>query len=743
MASNLDLYRREIFNFLRTVTIKFEPFAYLMGEKHMNAYGLTNPHGKWNPYYIHLSGEYTSDELASGDVMHVYTVEHELPEDIILTKNVRDTNPKTYALYHIPNAEYEHLEEKYPKHVGLLRCMIYPVKDIDTAIAAPNLSLLAYDASLLDVNEREDIVKYLKDFLEMVRHRWWIEEYTYEDMYAVTFWAMLWQLLPMVLLGRRFENIKTPYVHPFHIWEYLKSKNLGDYRDILTHRQSLWLYRNIDYILENKGKASNLTILAKNLLEDAFVSLHYIDMQQDISNFEEDLHAQPQFIFNNYETDKEEKIKQLDDLNPMLYEAGLSDSNTPEYVTETANDLGTTGYNQLPTKYLELKKDRIDTSSLAMMTTFFLHSLVYRYSEGKLEYSVTISDPYTGASVKLYINDMIVLLYYAICRSIDLQPTYIPTQVRVRVPYRISNDVQLTETIKYADNTYNISELVNVEGVLNLIPWDSRVFVSRDDFAEFINKQFDAHYFLFKQMEQSHKYLYHKALRRMLDDITVNRILDIHLSGHTEYATWIDSIPVVSTLIKQYEDIVAPIAKCNAYRNLSRMCYDTIFDIADGKTGVNTVKKMNAIYDAVRELFIGLCSYNITFVDSERDNVEYLRVEEPDFLVGLHTSEYVRKNASFFNLIILIVAYLSGDNFKSKITMSLNDIEVPYSTQLTIVNTSFYKALWPEYYRKFTMISRMPVRKVWYTKITEQTNHVRTKFVLHAGMDKSCTRVED
>jgi hypothetical protein len=173
------------------------------------------------------------------------------------------------------------------------------------------------------------------------------------------------------------------------------------------------------------------------------------------------------------------------------------------------------------------------------------------------------------------------------------------------------------------------------------------------------------------------------------------------------------------------------------------MCYDTIFDIADGKTGVNTVKKMNAIYDAIRELFIGLCSYNITFIDSERDNVEYLRVEEPDFLVGLHTSEYVRKNASFFNLIILIVAYLSGDNFKSKITMPLNDIEVPYSTQLTIVNTSFYKALWPEYYRKFTMISRMPVRKVWYIKIAEQTNHVRTKFVLHAGMDKSCTRVED
>ena len=743
MTSNLDLYHREIFNFLRTVTIKFEPFAYLMGEKYMNAYGFTSPHGKWNPYYIHLSGEYTSEELASGDVMHIYTVEHELPEDIILTKDVKNTNPKTYELYHIPNAEYEHLEEKYPKYVGLLRCMIYPIKDIDTAINAPNLSLLAYDDSLLEVNEREDIVKCLKDFLDMVRTRWWIEEYTYEDMYAVSFWAMLWQMLPMVLLGRRFENIRTPYVHSFHVWEYLKSKGLGDYRDILTPRQSLWLYRNIDYILKNKGKSSNLSILATNLLEDAFVSLHYVDMQQDITNFKITLHAQPQFIFNNYTTDKEEKIKQLDDLNPTLYDMGLSDDDTPEYVIETANELGTTRYNQLPTKYLELKKDRIDTSSLAMMTTFFLHSLMYRYSEGKLEYSVTILDPHTGAKVKLYINDMIVLLYYAICRSVDLQPTYIPTQVRVRVPYRLDKNVQLTETIKYADNTYYISELVNVDGVLNLIPWDSRVFVSRDDFAEFINKQFDAYYFLFKQMEQSHKYLYHKALRRMLDDITVNRILDIHLSDHAEYATWIDSIPVVSNLIKQYEEITSPNLKCNAYRNLSRMCYDTIFDIADGKTGVNTIKKMNAIYDAIRELFISLCSYNITFIDSERDNVEYLRIEEPDFLIGLHTYERVKKNASFFNLIIAIIAYLSGDHFKSKITMPLNNIEVPYSTQLIVVDTGFYETLWVEFYRKFTVINRIPVRKQLYAQVVEQTNHVRTKFVLHAGMDKSCRRVED
>lgn len=742
MASNLDLYRREIFNFLRTVTIKFEPFAYLMGENYMNMHGITNPHGKWNPYYIHLAGEYTADELASGDVMHVYTVEHELPEDVIFSKDLKITNPKTYELYKIPNDEYFHLEEQYSKYTGLLRCMIYPVSSIDDAIAAPNLTLLAYDDSLLEINERESIVKCLKDFLDMVRTRWWIEEYTYEDMYAITFWGMLWQMLPMVLLGQRFKNIKTPYVHSFHVWEYLKSKGLNDYRDILTTNQALWLYRNIDYILKNKGKASNLQILAENLLRDAYISLHYVDIQQDISEFENMLHTIPQFIFSDFITNKETNIKQLDDLNPILYEEGLSNNNTPEYVQKTADDLGTTAYNRLPTKYLEFKKNRIDTSAADMMTTFFLQSLMYRCAEDKLEYSVTVVDPYSGTKIKLHIKDMICLLYYAICRSVGIVPTDIPTKVRVRVYVMDKADVTLTESIKYGDNTYRISELVAVEKILDIIPWYKNVFVSRDDFAEFINDQYTVDYFLFKQMEQSNKYLYHKALRRMLDDITVNKLIDIHLSDHSTYAEWLEHTPIADNIIKQYEALADDVLRETSYKTLSMTIYDTIFNTADGKYGVNTVKKMNSIYNAIRNLFISLCSYNITFIDSERDNIEYLTIEEPDFLVGLHTNEIVRKNGAYFNLIINIIAYLSGDHFKCKLTMPLNDIEIQYTPDMYKVLLNFYKEIWIDFRRKAKMVSKLQVTRIMYNDPTEKSKTIRAKFVLHTGMDKSCTKIE-
>lgn len=42
-SGQIQLYHKEILDFLRTVTIKFEPFAYLMGQDYMAAHGLTNP----------------------------------------------------------------------------------------------------------------------------------------------------------------------------------------------------------------------------------------------------------------------------------------------------------------------------------------------------------------------------------------------------------------------------------------------------------------------------------------------------------------------------------------------------------------------------------------------------------------------------------------------------------------------------------------------------------------------------
>src|SRR5574344_2736823 len=98
MTGQIESYRSEIFNFLRTVTIKFEPFAYLMGQDYMDIYGIDDPHAAWNPYYIHLTGEYTDSEKAdTANLMYVWTIETEIPEKVLFDKNLVNTNPKTAA----------------------------------------------------------------------------------------------------------------------------------------------------------------------------------------------------------------------------------------------------------------------------------------------------------------------------------------------------------------------------------------------------------------------------------------------------------------------------------------------------------------------------------------------------------------------------------------------------------------------------------------------------------------------
>ena len=125
--------------------------------------------------------------------MTVYSPEVEkfVPYDENLLKDY----PRTAALYRVGNKEYDILVERYPENTGLIQTIAYPVESIDAAIKAKNLTPLAYDDSFLHINERETLVKCLRDFLDMVRTRWWINEFTYEDMFAMTFWGMITNLL--------------------------------------------------------------------------------------------------------------------------------------------------------------------------------------------------------------------------------------------------------------------------------------------------------------------------------------------------------------------------------------------------------------------------------------------------------------------------------------------------------------------------------------------------------------------
>lgn len=661
MAGLLDSYTNEIFHFLRTVTIKFEPFAYIMGEKLMNQYGFADPHGKWNPYYINLSGEY-----ADGDTrMTVYSIEEE--RVIPFNKDTIKEYPKTATIYRIPHQEYNILEERYPDNIGLIRTIAYSTPDISDILSAPNFALLGYDDSLLHINERESLMRCLRTFLDMVRTRWWVPEFGYEDMYAVTFWAMLWQMLPVVLLTERFKNIRTPSAHPFHIWEYLKSKGLGDYRDVLTNNQSLWLYRNIDYIQKNQGKNSNLRVLAQNLLEEIAVSLLYKDMNHETDTRWPELMSNPRFRSYNLVTKKEILEENFTTLNHRLFNMKIEHRDDAEFVDDWEVNLGTTNYNRLPTKYLELKKEPINTGHEKKMVNYFLHTLLYRLSENDLAFQVKLIEPTTQSKLELYVGDLLLLMGYSIWKGLGEEPVYLPRHYPIYYAFQKNQptsqvvkppvgprklraavsprNVGIRQYIYYNGKKFPVRNQIDLDNMINKIGWHEQAFTKQSDFMEFLIQQYVALKRFDTDMENSSSYMYHSSMAAFFEDTQIHETVPLY--PDETYKSWMAKNEDIQNLILAIENNAEPEG---LFEEVAVRCFDALFPIKESTDKfVGTARVLDSLYNAIRNLFISLGGYNVTYLEIDRERREYLKIEESDVM---HMDQFTLILKGMWNFIL-------------------------------------------------------------------------------------------
>lgn len=188
------------------------------------------------------------------------------------TTDMLAVSPKTKAAYAIGSSYYTALCQTYPTQVDLIKSILYPV-DIETAITSPDFTLLGWGEGYLESTEEEAIIYELNKFIAYATTSWYFSFLTYEAYYAWAFWGVLWQSLPGAIFAARLKYLHTSYVHSFHIWAYLESNGISDYSDILNRQQSLFLYRNINYLIENRGTQSNLVVLVNNLLDTISVGL--------------------------------------------------------------------------------------------------------------------------------------------------------------------------------------------------------------------------------------------------------------------------------------------------------------------------------------------------------------------------------------------------------------------------------------------------------------------------------------
>ena len=367
---------------------------------------------------------------------------------------------KTASLYRMPSRYYTKLCSKYPLSMDMIKAIVYPVPSLDACVNAPNYGLISCDLTQLKENERTSLYTRVLDILAMIQRRWDVPDFTYEELYALSIQAKIWNVLLLALMEQRVANIRTSAAHEYHIWEYLKSHGLDDYSDVLNEKQTLFLYRNFPYILRNRGSDFNLVLLAHKLLSDWNIVITGKNVLQTSNDFQETCKASPTIdsivvgktvldelreIDNNDINYLNKTIKFSDELNAFDYrqsdlqqmqagtietlqstyekeqEAGLEYQLDPLFqrsTTQQTRQFSYTPHTSFVTKLLEISKETTSTLFQQIYARFITESLLYRTAIGQADYMVSIIPEGMSYSINLEVKDAIGLVWFCALREL-------------------------------------------------------------------------------------------------------------------------------------------------------------------------------------------------------------------------------------------------------------------------------------------------------------------------------------
>ena len=627
MLLEYKLYRKEIFNFLATVSIKFEYFAEHTA-KMLAKDGIFIQSDKDNPYYLHLAGEYSKHDLP----MYVTSVETE--QQVLFSKNLKYTNPRTFSLFTIDSNSYKVLCSKYPKQLDLIKGILYPAGTVEEILSKPILSVLSYDASYLYPTERDSLINELNSYVDFLADRWFVRDYDYEELYPFSFWNMMWLLLPSALFTQRIRNLNTMHVHPMHVWEYLMSNGLQDYRKYLTHEQSLFLYRNMAYLRQNKGKANTLEILSDNLLNKLYVTLTGKSIFQETDAKSNICMTTPEFltedVLTRYAAEAHD-FTAFEDTEIMLRRmkgAELIPEVDTELILKTDDYMGTSKVNFLQTKLLEFKKSIIDGRYTNLLINFMMNTLMYSFAKNKLGFNVKIQDPITNLQLNLNIGEAIALMHYCHHKHLNARnnPITIPTEAVIVMAYKTSPE----KPPKYFydkrknNNKWIYTDLIDIDEMYTRIQPTEEVFLFKEDFDDHLINQFQALLVDVGHCGKSADLVFNDAILNLYNNYLFEiDTLPINLIPYTSYEDWISSNESLTTIRDTIDQSGNPRFQ---YDMLFKKVFESIFPTYRDELYRYLVALEDNLeyYNAMTSLFRQMLSYNVDFLETDREQMYYL-----------------------------------------------------------------------------------------------------------------------
>ena len=415
-------------------------------------------------YYKHLAGEYH----AMDEPMQI--ISHDTQELISFTKTNLLVHKTTAHNYKADKRYVDTLIAQYSMQFNLIRGILYPIP-INDAINAADGEILYYDKDLVEDNELT-LIHDIQSNIDAILSRWYVEDYVISDeLYPAVFYVMLVASLIKITLNQRLARCKTAEAHSYHIREYLASRNgLDGYIDMLTKKQLLWLYRNIDYIRANIGKQEILDSLIDNILTPRGIPVGEFRIEQNIETLLEDGVPTGEFVsfpINTSSSGVRDRFLSIAEM--FVKERGIASGNEDaeiEALPKTTKLLARSGFNTLPTKVLESKMVDLGEFVPVILTDTLYHYWGYLSATGK--YRAIIEVTIGGNEVLLPVKDAFVLYTYALYKAAGITLDEIPTFYADNIlkPVRPSfNTLRGMTDKRYVSDTKLFSLLANIPTV--------------------------------------------------------------------------------------------------------------------------------------------------------------------------------------------------------------------------------------------------------------------------------------
>ena len=765
--NTLQEFTTQIFRCLQTFTI-YDPFIAARYADTIEDITGNRPADADNPYFYHLQGKMFNDpELPefNDEVITIPSLDPEDPNDathqalyhvqnpdgsyssnIVLTRDAINAHPVTKMQYLGDMKRISMLIDRHILSSDYIKNCFYGIDITFNYVGNVDFKpfeLLNYGSDILEPYEEDSIIDEVRVFLEQVRNRWVVSNYMQLELYAHdVFNSILWTVLPIVMIKKRIDNLHTARIHSSLLWEYLIGCGLGDYRDVLTRDQQLFLYKNIKYLLYNRGTSKTLRILADNLLSPYSISLNEKRLLSSMQIGPEYTVGKPLVVRRNIldttSVDNKLNFEQYADAYGAEAQVGLEPGYGPELLQEQEDKLKYATLSSMPTKLLEFNAELCYDISVLEFIRFAIETSMYLTINNKLTYNASIL--FLGTElIVLSMKEAFALLMYAFWMSeapvftltdknrdsligklvlvknsrvllteknIDaymdsiitvIGPITIPSKIGFMRPYKFNPDLSNNEFIK-DDVHYTYEEIFGSDILQNRDSFQSTVS-SKEDLLDQLNTLFD------RRISDIHKlnsnmtttthyamdFLYNKLLyREVVDDIALvdaTGLNTIEVDGKTyiDYEEWFSKDAGLMALMHHLDNS----SKMHSdYEELAKLIIDEIVKVSDSKYGKYQTLT-NLQFKAMRKLFIQLCSYDVVFLDT------YSEIMDPVYIPQIVSEDtntvHVSESANGFASVKLLV----GDGVEtSDPDPSMIDIAHTDRTGLVTADTSHdYKLL--------------------------------------------------